>query len=146
MHFTVPPALAAATALLLSSCGSFGPVTPSRATDRAVAAAEAFVLRHGLTAAGHPENLPVQRIEYMEGLGSESDADLVKKRLNWVRPHAFAVDKQGNDWFVLFKTTSGDDCTVAIVVSRGEAWKQMDACYVYPSKNVLVLPQSQLVK
>ncbi|MCI4569042.1 hypothetical protein [Lysobacter sp. CFH 32150] len=132
--------------MALTSCASTRPITLTPDTLSVVASAEAFVLRHGLTAAGHPKDLPVERIELLEGFGFESDQDLIKKRLNWVEPKAFAVDREGRDWFVLFRTTSGDNCNVAIVVTGGKAWKQMHACYEIPSKRVLVLPPNNSFK
>ena len=140
--------LAVATLALsaLTSCASLRPIRFNQETRSVVAAAEAFVLRHGLTAKGHPEDQPVERIELLEGLGLETDEQILKRRLNWVEPQAFAVDRDGPDWFVLFRTTSGDDCPVAIVVTGGKAWKQMHGCYEVPSKRVLVLPPNSSFK
>ena len=139
-------AIATAVLSALTSCASTQPVRLTQDTLDVVSAAEAFVLRHGLTAAGHPKDLPVERIELLERYGFESDQEILTKRLNWIEPRAFAVDRDGADWFVLFRTTDGENCPVAIVVTGGKAWKQMHGCYENPSKRVLDLPPNSSFK
>ena len=86
---------ALAVTLFLSACVSAGSEKVSPELVEAVARAEQFVARHGFTAAGHPTDLPVQRISLYDGLFGEEQT--LADRRGLLRPEAVCVRSLGNE-------------------------------------------------
>ncbi len=89
-------------ALALTACASLSSSRPPTETElAAVQSAEAFVARHGYTAAGHPAGLPIENVEVLDPIASRDD--LVKWRRNTMEPKAFGIAEAapGVSW-VLF--------------------------------------------
>jgi hypothetical protein len=79
-------------AMALAACTSHGGVRELTAKElSAVHSAEAFVSRHGYTAAGHPPHLPVENVEVLDPLASRED--LVKWRHGTMESKAFGIAK-----------------------------------------------------
>ena len=76
-------------AFVLSACASLGSRQLSSTEIAAVQSAETFISRHGYTAAGHPQNLPVENVEVLDPLASREE--LVKWRSATLEPKAFGI-------------------------------------------------------
>jgi hypothetical protein len=75
---------------------------PTSGERTAIASAEAFVLRHGYTAAGHPRGLPIVAVDAAER--ERTTEDRVKSRNGLLKARAFGV--VGSGWIgydVLFE-------------------------------------------
>ena len=90
-----------AITLALSACASLGNRQLSGTEIAAVQSAETFIARHGYTAAGHSQNLPVENVEVLDLLSSREE--LVKWRRASLEPRAFGIAQAapGVSW-VLF--------------------------------------------
>ncbi|MBH9554033.1 hypothetical protein [Inhella gelatinilytica] len=83
-------ALLVSMVVLIAACASLGSTRElTNEENGAVKSAEKFVVRHGLTAAGHAADLPVENIEVMDQF---TDRDqLVKHRRGMVEETAFGI-------------------------------------------------------
>jgi hypothetical protein len=109
---------------------------PTTQELEAVRLAEAFVLRNGYTVAGHPADLPVQRVSIFDVL--ESDDELIKSRKGLLEAHAIAVEQRAPDAFwVYFPEAGHKDSPRIVYVSGGEALQLFHQSYGPPSKKVV---------
>jgi hypothetical protein len=87
---------------------------------RAVEAAEAFVLRHGYTIAGHPDGLPVENAEVLDPLMPRDH--LVALRHGMIEPRAFGVARaKPTVYYVYFRHLSSPSSFRAVLVQQGVA-------------------------
>jgi hypothetical protein len=85
-----------------------------------VRAAEAFIARHGYSAAGHPPNLPVEVAEVLDPLSTPEQ--LVKDRKGQLENNAFGVAGAGNDaYYVYFHALGNASDFRAVLVQHGKA-------------------------
>ena len=126
--------------LLLSGCASMAARELTRQEQEAVRVAEAFVSRNGYTAAGHPADLPVQRVSIFDAL--ESDDELIKSRKGLLGARAIAVEqKDPNVFWVYFPETGHKDSPRIVFVRDGEAQQLFHQSYGPTSpKAVPVVP------
>ena len=107
-------------ALATSSCAAL-PVTPNEESKwAAVVAAEAFVARHGYTAAGHPPDQPIVSAEIFDILSSPNA--LVASRNNTLERRSFGLRSVGdNDHYVLFRMTQDSEKCRVVLVQKEKA-------------------------
>lgn len=109
--------------LLLGGCATWPQRPLSDAELTAVRAAQAFVCRHGLTAAGHPADLPVERIELFDGM--YNDQALREHRKGMLEASAFGVahptEDNSTDYYVHFRVRSHAQSYRDILVVDGVA-------------------------
>jgi hypothetical protein len=89
-----------ATALLTACVG--WPRQPLTEEEReSIASAEAFVARNGYTAAGHPNDLPVQNAEVLDSVATAEQ--LIEWRWGTLSSRAFGIVPAATDaYYVLF--------------------------------------------
>src|SRR5262245_2831772 len=106
-------------ASVVASCASSHPLDATEL--QAVDAAEAFVLRHGYTVAGHPADKPVENAEVLDLLATREQ--LVEWRRGTLCAQAFGVAKMDDGaYYVLFDWVKDDEVGFrAVLVQRGEA-------------------------
>ena len=123
-------------ALLLSGCSSLNTRALNSQQQDAVRAAEAFVVRNGYTAAGHPANLPVQRVSIYDAF--HSDEELIKSRKGLLETHAIAVEQKTSEaiW-VYFPEVGQKDTPRIVLVSNGKAIQLFHQSYGPPSRKAI---------
>jgi hypothetical protein len=111
--------VALALLLFTGSCSTWE-VRPLQARElEAVSAAEAFIVRHGYTIAGHPSDQPVQNVEVLDDLATPDE--LVGWRRATLEPHAFGVTREsdGDYCYVLFHRLNDPDAAFRAVLVQG---------------------------
>jgi hypothetical protein len=86
--------------------------------EEAAQQAEAFVLRHGFTAAGHPMDQPVENVSLFDMLSSRKD--LVAHRRGSLEAHATCVRPHAKGFSVLFRSTHEKDRYLFVALEPGE--------------------------
>ena len=125
--------------LLLSGCASITARGLTPRESEAVRVAETFVVRHGYTVAGHPPNLPVQRVSIFDVF--RSDDELVKERKGLLEARAVAVEnKGGNVFWVYFPEIGQSDSPRIVFVRDWEAEQLFHQSYGPPSRKAVPVP------
>jgi hypothetical protein len=124
----------------LSCCADFRVSEPDRLTS--VSIAEEYIYRHGYTSAGHPPDLPVERVELFDILGGDP-LDLASSRKDTLEPRSFAIatDREGNQ-LALFLLTHGLRCFRAVLVQNGEATAILEATPTLAHMRIYSIPSN----
>jgi hypothetical protein len=134
--------LPTAFALVVGACATNRTASLTPELEAVLSTANEFVRRNGYTVAGHPSDLPVQRVELYDSM--KNDKELVEERRNKLSSIPFAVEKIHNAWLVLFRAADGrEDCPYMIVVPNNEKPHMGHGCYLLPNPRMRYLPTSE---
>ena len=133
-------ALAVLLLITLTSCQT---IEISALEAKAVQAAEAFIVRNGYVAAGHPKDLPVQHVEIFDGFAS--DAELIEQRKGELRPSAIGIEhKDEGVYWVYFATIGRPNHPRIVVVKDGKAWQLFHQSYGPPGPQMKRIPRGDV--
>jgi hypothetical protein len=128
-------------AVLGAGCFAMRMHTLSPREVTAVASAEAFIARHGYTAAGHPPDQPVQNVEVLDPVASETE--LVRWRRDTLEPHAFGIAQiDSRAYYVLFHRTHSDPGFRAVLVQDSAAVQVVHSVLVLDKLHWVPVPSN----
>ena len=100
-----------------------------------------FLLRHGFTEAGHPDDLPVQHVSLWDGLSD--DEELKKNRKATLSGPPFCVLKPAEyPYAFVFRTEEGSTAISISIEADGSGWVH-EANPIVTRRNCMRLPDGR---
>lgn len=108
--------------LLLAGCTAVTRKPQSAGALEAMKKAEQFVVRHGFTAAGHPPDLPMERVSLYDGIFGLNA--VVAQRKGLLQPRAVCVRHvEGAEYSVMFESAKdAGEYWFVVLPPEGSAW------------------------